>query len=160
MIHADLRTVVVAQRGARFKPFGSIETHGGRGHGDMALPRTGNRLLAARFFVGFNVDGKPHWTQKDLIRMFTQMRQRQGRTAGATFMTQRGIWQPVGAKLTPDEKGAQVVVLNEDQLNKPQFIREMVDIGEELARRMKQGEIFLDIQKAGVVDKSFTVTGD
>jgi hypothetical protein len=122
--------------------------------------RTGSRLLSARFLVGFNVHGEHHWTEDDLIRFFIEIREKQGRSAGATFLSQRGIWQPIGGRREPDEEGAQIIILNEDELDERTFIDEMASLGEELARRMDQDAIYLDIQRAGLVIESLSLTQD
>ena len=170
-IDADMRPITIVERPggpARFRPIGRIRVISSeaakevprRWYGDARTERKGARLLAARFLVGFNVDGKPRWTEDDLIELFVKIRQKQGRSAGATFIAQRGIWQPVGGLRQPDERGAQIVVLNDDGIDKVTFIEEMSAMGEELARRMKQDAIYLDIQNAGRVIRALVLTGD
>jgi len=146
-LHADLRPITVQEKG-RFKPGGPIQSHGARPHiVSGRRPRVGTQLLSARFLVGFNVHGRPHWTEDDLIRFFIEVRERQGRSSGASFLTQRGIWQPLGGRREPDEQGAQIIILNEDGLDEETFVDEMAALGEELARLMDQDAIYLDIQK-------------
>lgn|SRR5574341_423928 len=154
-LHADLRPIVI--RGKRFRPEGRLRSHGTQNVSGRTQ-RTGTRLLAARFLVGFNVHGKPHWTEDDVIQMFVELREKQGRSAGASFLTQRGIWQPLGGRREPDEQGAQILVLNEDELDETTFIDEMASLGEELCRRMDQDAIYLDIQRAGLVIESLILT--
>lgn len=173
-IHADIGPIVIRGKG-RFKPVGPIYIRGkdhfkpegrsrisGPDHGVVAArrERTGTRLLAARFLVGFNVNGKPHWTEEDLIRLFVEIRETQARSAGATFLSQRGIWQPFGGRREPDEQGAQIVIMNEDELDEKTFTDEMVFLGEQLARAMDQDAIYLDIQRSGLVIASFSLTQD
>jgi hypothetical protein len=157
-LHADLRPISIAGKG-RFKPEGRFRTHGS-GELSGRTERTGTRLLTARFFVGFNVHGKPHWTEDDLIKFFIEIREKQGRSSGASFLTQRGIWQPLGGRREPDEQGAQIIVLNEDGLDEKTFVNEMAALGEELTRKMDQDAIFLDIQKSGQVIEAMTLTQD
>ena len=158
-INADLGPIVIPEKG-RFVPQGRPQVHGGTLTVSGRTERTGASLLAARFLVGFNVGGKPQWAEDDLIRMFVEIRQEQGRSAGASFLSQRGIWHPLGGKREPDELGAQILVMNEDRLDKQTFIDEMSSLGEELTRRMDQDAIYLDIQRAGRVIKSFVLTQD
>lgn len=159
-LQANLRPVTIAEKG-RFRPIGRHTIHGTREHFMSARKqRTGNRLLAARFLVGFNVHGRPHWSEDDLIKFFVEIRDKQKRPAGATFLTQRGIWQPLGGRREPDEQGAQILILNEDNLDEETFIDEMSALGEELCRKMDQDAIYLDVQKAGVVIESLELTQD
>ena len=159
-LQANLRPVTIAEKG-RFRPIGRHTVHGPREHFLSARrQRTGNRLLSARFLVGFNVHGHSKWTEEDLIEFFVEIRAKQKRSAGASFLTQRGIWQPLGGHREPDEQGAQILVLNEDQLDQEVFIDEMSALGEELCRKMDQDAIYLDVQKAGVVIESLELTQD
>lgn len=160
-IKADLGPITIPDKG-RFRPQGPLHVHGDKKILVVSarVRRTGVRLLTARFLVGFNVHGSPRWTEDDLIRMFVEIRASQGRSAGASFLTQRGVWQPIGGRREPDEQGAQIIVLNEDSISKATFIDEMASLGEELVRRMDQDAIYLDIQKAGLVIESLTLTAD
>jgi hypothetical protein len=159
-LQADLRPITIPEKG-RFRPVGRHTVHGPKEHFLSARKqRTGNRLLSARFLVGFNVHGHPHFTEEDLIKFFVEIRSKQNRSAGASFLTQRGIWQPLGGRREPDEQGAQILVLNEDQLDQETFIDEMSALGEELCRKMDQDAIYLDIQKSGVVVESLELTQD
>jgi hypothetical protein len=148
-LYADLRPIAIPEKG-RFKPVGPLREHGSsRVSGRQS--RTGSQLLAARFLIGFNVNREPRWTESDLIQFFIAIREAQGRSAGATFFSQRGIWQPLGGARDPDEEGAQILILNEDGLDEEAFTDEMATLGEELARKMEQDVVLLDIQKRGVV---------
>jgi len=154
---ADLGPISIPGKG-RFIPAGRIRTHGVRYAVSARVERTGVRLLTARFLVGFNVGGKPHWTEDDLIRFFVEIREKQERSAGASFISQRGIWHPLRGRREPDEQGAQILVINEDRLTERAFTDETATLGEELTRRMDQDAVYLDIQKAGRVIKAFTLT--
>jgi len=156
---ADLGPITIPGKG-RFKPVGPIRTYGARHIVSARLERTGARLLSARFLIGFNVRGEPHWAEDDLIRFFVEIREKQGHPANATFSAQRGIWQPLRGHREPDEQGSQILVINEDALTERVFINEMAALGEELTRRMDQDAVYLDVQKAGRVIKSFTLTRD
>jgi hypothetical protein len=191
---ANLRPVIIAEKG-RFRPEGRPRTHG---------TVSGMRPLAGRFLPSFHVDGKPRWTEDDLIKFFVEIRDKRPRSAGAGFLTQRGIWQlDRGRQLTttvefdlekdgrhiaevlelpgclaygqthseadtrvrelasqiradqPDEEGAQILVMNEREFDEKGFFEVMAPLAEDLALRMDQDLVFLEIQKSGQVIGSY-----
>lgn len=154
-IPANMGAVTIRDRGAvlRFNPVGLVEVYGQ----NPVVRRTGRALLAARLFVGFNVGSKPTWTVNTLAKRVLAIRKAQGRAAGASFVIQKGIWQEVG-KPPVKEDSAQVIIINDEGLDRPQFTTDMIDLAEQLARGMKQDSIYLDIQNKGIVIDSLTVT--
>jgi hypothetical protein len=157
--HANLEATTLhgAERSVRFKPVGKIQAHGDFSRENPATRRTGNKLIAARLFVGFNVDNRPVYTLEDVIDIFVRVREEQKRDAGASFLLQKGIYQPRGSART-EEDSAQIVVFNDEALPQEDFAQEMIELAEALAREMDQYEVYLDIQNKGITVESFTIT--
>jgi len=134
----------------RFRPEGHLHEIGLQEN--PVVKRTGAKLLAGRFFVGFNVGGSPRWTVDDVIDVFSDLR-----TGGASFIVQRGIYAPEkGQKI--EEQSAQILVFNDEGLSRKAFTDTMISLAEELVVRLEQDEIYLDIQNRGVTVDSYSVT--
>ena len=113
-------------------------------------------LWGARLIVGLNVGKKPTWTIKDVIRVVKEIRLAQAGDAGSSLLLQHGMYSWVDKKgklQTTQEKSVQVIVINFAELQTPQkkFEKQMVYLGEELARRFKQQVVPIEVQKNGIV---------
>jgi hypothetical protein len=151
--HAHMGELVVVTcegRRLRFKQKGTAKSYGAKPN--PAIRREGPRLLAARFLVGFNVGGKPKWKLDDLIEVVTDYHK-----GGMSFVAQKGVWAPLDGP-RDEEDSAQVIIMNDAGVDKTPFVDGMVTLGETIASRLQQSEVFLDIQERGIVTDSFTVT--
>jgi hypothetical protein len=130
-----------------FKPRGSVKPYAQL----WKWRRTVDQLLAARLVVGLNVGDKPTWSFEDVIKAVTDIRK-----GAASFIAQRGVYAPqVGPRV--EEDSVQIIIFNDVGVNREAFTDEMIVLGEELAGKLKQEEIYLDIQNRGIVEDSFTV---
>ncbi len=116
-------------------------------------------LWAARLLVGLNVGKKPKWTIKDIIPVVREIRLAQVGDAGASVLLQYGIYtwfDKKGERQTTDEKSAQVIIINFSHLGvaPKTFEGQMVELGEQLARRFKQQVIPIEMQRNGIVQWS------
>ena len=113
--------------------------------------------LAARFFVGLNVGNTLTWTPKDVADIVWRERKRQGQNGSTSILSQLGIYESASGERV-EEPSVQVVVL--DLANEPeeQFLREMTEVGEALARELRQETVILELQRAGIVQRVYTVT--
>lgn len=141
----------------RFVPKGKLRAIGEWAEENPAKKRSGNALLAARFFVGFNVGNEPTYTIEDVVEFFAEIRNEQDRDAGASFLIQKGIYQPRGGSRT-EEDSAQIIVFNDEGIDEEVFTDEMIVVAEKLAKKMKQEVVILEIQKRGVTVDAYTVT--
>lgn len=136
---------------------------------DESAPSRGVRML-----VGFNVGIVKTWTMKDVVDIVFRLRRRQvadaikggyakphpqGGDVGATFIAQSGLWQQVHVKKPYPEPGAQVVIMNIIHERHEEFRKDMVEIAEELARKLKQQAVMLELQEHGVTKRTLTIVG-
>jgi hypothetical protein len=114
-------------------------------------------LWSARLLVGLNVGKKPKWTIEDIIPVVQEVRLAQVGDAGASLLLQYGIYtwtDEKGRRQTTDEKSAQVIVINYVGVAEKKFEQQMVELGEELARRFKQQVVPIEVQRNGIVQWS------
>lgn len=160
IIPADIRQARwQGPRGKRgtFRPNGTVQLVGARtAIENPAAWSSDEPLQAARLFVGFNVGAKPRWKLDDLVRVVKRARKAQGHAPDASFLVQKGIYTRKSGE-TVTEDGAQVVVLNTEGDAQPAFQREMVELAEAIATTLKQEEVILELQRGGVVQRTFGV---
>ena len=153
-IHGNLGPVVYRKGNyaVGFIPRGSMYQSGRRtrASGDYAVK--GRGLLTGRIVVGFNVGAKTVWRLQDLVKAVRTIREAQGRTAGATFLAQRGIYQTAVKGKLVQEPGAQIIIQNIwDLAPKAAFIKDMRGIAKKLTVMLKQESVLLEVQKGGRV---------
>lgn len=134
---------------------------------DSAAPTHG-----ARIFVGFNVGIVAKWKLQDAMDIVFRVRLRQVKRAiklgyatphpaggdiGATFLAQRGLWQPVKTRKAHPEDGAQVIIMNIIHEKKSEFQNDMVEIAEALARELEQQAVLLEFQVNGAVKRTLLI---
>jgi hypothetical protein len=140
-----------------FSPNGKLYVHGEE---ERLTPNVKNwsakkALYAARIIVGFNVGRKPRWTMDDVVRIVRRVRKQQVGDPASTFVLQRGIYTHTetedGERLTVDEKGAQIFLLNTPELGTSVtvFKKQMEDLAEILATDLRQEAVILEIQRGG-----------
>lgn len=134
--------------GGSFRPYGDLYFVGA-----LRNPRIWQSPggLAARIIVGFNVGDKPKWELKDVIPIVKRVRKEQGYPPNSTFVLQEGLYQHrEPEKGVVQEKGTQVIIIDEWGTPPEQFDREMVELAETLARELQQKEVILEIQERGI----------
>lgn len=116
-------------------------------------------VQAARLFVGFHVGGKPRYEIDDLIPIVREMRRRQApHDPSATFIAQRGIYRYRGTGKIIEEKGAQVMIFDFMDTAPETFREQMIRLAEEIAKRLRQELVIVEIQRNGVVTSTIGVS--
>lgn len=144
----------------RFRPTGEVLLVG-----DEAAYKRNNRewtdksgeLLAARFFVGFNVGLKPTWSMDDVVALVERTRRKQKAKPDSTFLAQRGLYTGDAGELV-DESGAQIIILNLSGLAAKAFTKQMEELADIIVHELKQERVIVEIQQAGVVKETFSWT--
>jgi hypothetical protein len=142
-----------------FRPNGKLLVVGPEVANANLAPRwsTSGGMWSARIFVGFNVGGKARWDIDDLIKVVKRVRKKQERSPDASFVAQKGIYTSTATGTTVEENGAQVIILNTAGAKAKDFVAEMLALAEEIARALKQEEVIMEIQRAGLVKKTYGV---
>lgn len=105
-------------------------------------------VLSARIFVGLYVDGKPKWTQGQVVAYVKKIWRHE-----ASFIAQDGLWTDRGV-LKP-EKSTQVVLLNIDadggkiHQTRASFEAAVGKLAQGLQKVFKQKLVVVDIQSNG-----------
>lgn len=126
---------------------------------NMAEPVRGEHQLQAKIIVGFNVGSKQRWHMRDLENTVLRIRKAQGLTAGATFLSQRGIYQTrVGGPLVR-ENGGQVILLNIwDGLAPRAFVDRVRSLAVGLVKKLHQDSVIVEVTRGGRVVKQWVET--
>lgn len=143
-----------------FRPNGPMTLEGRRA--DFAENPTGwssrAPIYAARIFVGFNVGPRPRWTMSDVVQIVKRVRKGQVGSPDATFLYQRGLYTSKEDRSVVDEKGAQIIILNLSGATVKEFRAQMIELGEEIAEKLRQEEVIVEIQKGGVSKETIGIT--
>jgi len=115
-------------------------------------------IYAARIFVGFNVGPRPRWSMGDVVQIVKRVRKGQVGSPDATFLYQRGLYTSKEDSSIVDEKGAQIIILNLSGATVKEFRRQMIELGEEIATKLRQEEVIVEIQKGGVSKETIGIT--
>jgi hypothetical protein len=144
---------------------GFFQPNGGMtrvGDADLESNPTGwssrSPIYAARIFVGFNVGPKPRWAMTDVVRIVKRIRKKQVGSPDATFLYQRGLYTSKKDDSVVDEKGAQIIILNLIGASVPEFRAQMLELAEEIATKLKQEEVIVEIQRGGISKETVGVT--
>ncbi len=164
IIHADPRTAFWtspdgSHKGA-FRPNGKTQFIA---VGDDYEPNNKQRFpggsgLAGRVFVGFNVGPTPTYSIGFLISIVKKVRAKQSRSPNSTFVAQTGVYQSSKTGETVTEDGAQVIIVDQDNLTPKAFEDEMEFLAETIAREMSQESVMLEIQHRGMSKDMFEIT--
>lgn len=115
-------------------------------------------IYAARLFVGFNVGARARWTMNDVVRIVKRIRKAQVGNPDATFLYQRGLYTSKRDESVVDERGAQIIILNLVGASVPEFRQQMIALGEEIATKLRQEEVIVELQRGGVSKETIGVT--
>jgi hypothetical protein len=133
-----------------FRPRGRIERVGERQNPRLwGSGREGE--LAGRLFVGFNVGEDPVWSVDDLIPIVRRVRERQTGDPSASFVMQKGIYRHRSTTDIVEEDGAQVILFADSPDDA--FREQLVELGEEIARRLDRESVLVEIQRNGVTQR-------
>jgi filamentous hemagglutinin family protein len=136
-------------------------------HKDTATPnpdpRTwrepGGKTLAARLFVGFNVQGQPTWSMDDLIRVVRDVRLAQGKPTDSSFLAQKGIYTSQVSGQLEVEEGAQVILINLSGDSVEAFTDQIIELAEAIAGAFDQEVVIAEIQEGGRVIETVGAAG-
>lgn len=143
-------------RGRRFKPTGPLVP---QSRSQELARREPLSRLSARFFVGLNVGTETKWTERDVVDAVVRIRRAQGATPGASILSQLGIYEDQQRRII-NEPSVQIIIIDFDGVPQDAFTKEMIALGEQLARELQQETVLLEIQKRGVVEDQYTLTPD
>lgn len=143
--------------GGSFRRKGPLHYHGL--HPNRTRWRSADPMLAARMFVGFNVADEPTYSIDHLIGVVRDARTLQGREPSSSFLYQRGIYAHEAGGDVVEEDGAQVIILNTSGLPAEAFRTEMLEVAEQIARKMDQEEVIVELQRGGVTEEVIGVGG-
>lgn len=140
----------------RFKPRGRLVCYE---RGALANPveRISGGGYAARLFVGLKVGQKTAYKIADVIAIVRRVRKAQGRSADASILAQKGIYEDRSGDLVV-EPSVQVVIIDLAGLPKSEFVSDMKELAESLRKKLKQETVVLEVQRRGVVTDVFSVT--
>lgn len=121
----------------------------------------------ARLIMGFNVGIRPTWDVENVIKAFFKLRYEQlerafaegyatpnkdGGDIGASFVVQRGLWQPlIGGKTPYPEPGCQILCLNTVREKPDYFEIDMEYVAEMLATEFAQDAVIVEHQRGGKI---------
>ena len=126
-----------------------------------AMPNPAKRLggggFSARIFVGLNVGTRKGYSVDDVVDLVWKVRKRQKRTADASILAQKGIYEDFkGRRIV--EPSVQIIIIDLSGEKKRAFVDEMEELAEELCTKLKQETVILEIQKKGIVTDVYSVT--
>jgi len=114
-------------------------------------------VWAARLFVGFNVGETPVYTIQDLMDVVREVRQKQVGDPSSSFVTQKGLYLHRDTGQLVKEPGAQVIIINLSSTPE-QFEKEMIALAEEIAERLNQEEVILEMQHNGISQETLGIS--
>ena len=139
-----------------FRPKGRLRTYE-KGARTNPVTRLSSGGLSARLFVGLKVGQRTAYKVDDVIAVVRRVRKRQGKSADASILAQKGIYEDRSGDLIV-EPSVQIVIIDLAGEKKPAFVSDMKKLAEELRRKLKQETVILEIQKSGVVKDVYSVT--
>jgi len=142
-------------QGGSFRPNGARSGYGEEGARlakNFTRWSSNEMILAARIFVGFNVGQEPVYTLEDLVEIVKNARWAQTGDPSSTFIAQRGVYRHEGGEVV-EEDGAQVIILNTEEMPYKEFVDQMITLAEAIAERMKQEEVIVEIQRGGITQQ-------
>lgn len=143
--------------GGSFHPRGQLLRVGVR---ENPSRDSSKNTLAARLFVGFNVDGEPVWDLDDLIEVVGRIRLDQGRQPDASFLAQRGVYSHTHTGEVVTEDSAQIILIDMSGQSINDFADEMVDLADQICLEMSQETVIVEIQRNGVTKVTHFVGPD
>lgn len=114
--------------------------------------------FSARLFVGFNVGMETVYEMSDLVSLVRRVREEQIDDPSSSFVYQHGIYRHHDGDVV-EEPGAQVIIINMSATPE-QFVAQMVELAEVIAREMSQEEVVVEIQRNGIVQRVLGVSGE
>jgi len=110
---------------------------------------------AARLFIGLNVGETPKWKPEDVMNRIYKIRKKQKASGDMSVLTQLGIYEDSEGRRI-DEESVQVILL--DLSDDPNFVKNILDLADELRGELEQERIIVEIQKGGVVQDVYSAT--
>lgn len=139
----------------RFIPRGRLKCYES-GAFQNPVTRLSGGGYSARLFVGLKVGKRTAYKVDDVIAVVRRVRKRQGKSADASILAQKGIYEDRSGELIV-EPSVQVIIIDLSGEPKATFVRDMQQLAEELRSKLRQEVVILEIQKSGVVKDVFSV---
>ena len=122
---------------------------------------------AARFFVGLDVkvngESVPRYSLEDVLEFVVDVRNEQGADPSSSYIAQRGVFRHCPDKdsqcVVAREHSVQVVIIAPTGETPKQFRQNMLQLAEALAVQFEQEEVILQVQKNGIQEQVYGVTG-
>ena len=149
--------IVLWKKGS-FIPSGKLRFVGGQKAYGNPWVLESTETWGARIIVGLNVRDEPKWTIGDLVKITRALREEQQANPGATFIAQKGVYKHKSGQRTVEEDGGQVIILNLDGTPADKFLKQMLQLGEMIAKNFDQESVILESQMNGIVQGTYTVT--
>lgn len=113
-------------------------------------------ILAARISVGLSVGNHPTWTVSDTIAVTKRVLLAQDRDPGASFISQRGIYQSETGEIV-EEESVQIVIYNVGQVANDVFRSGIIKLAKEFVRALKQERVYIEFEHHSVTKEFVTV---
>lgn len=140
-----------------YHPTGKLREHGSA-HRQNPASILSKKTIAARVFVGLSVKNKPKWSANDVIKIVSAERKRQVGDPSASFLSQIGVYQHHDSGEIVREKSVQIVLIDTHGTSLPEFTKQVTELGELLAKKLKQESVIVDVQVNGVSRSVWWVT--
>jgi hypothetical protein len=115
--------------------------------------------LAARFFVGLNVAPGVAPCARRIFTTALTTSCSVHLVSVPSILSQLGIYEDQQRRII-NEPSVQIIIIDFDGIEQDAFTKEMIALGEQLARELEQETVLLEIQKRGVVEDQYTLTPD
>ena len=115
-------------------------------------------VLSARLFFGFGAGANPSWSIEDVLPIVKRVRKEQIGATDSAICYQKGVLSHLEKDTTVTEDGVQIIILNlQEAVTKEQFEDQLVELGEAIARELKQRQIVVEMQKNGLFQSTMGI---
>lgn len=85
----------------------------------------------------------------DVVKIVRSIRTKQSGDPSSTFVAQRGIYKHSDSDMVVDEPGAQIILIDSHGTKMREWRHEMMELAEDIAKKLQQESVVLEIQKNG-----------
>lgn len=123
----------------------------------------GEKVWAVRIIVGLNVGKTPTYSIGHVVELVRRIRVGQNSFPDASFLIGKGMYSSETTG-TVKEDAVQVIILNvppaSETESSRQFLKNMLDLAEELRSSMQQEEVIAEFQHGGIPVFTTGIVGD
>jgi hypothetical protein len=159
--NVDLRQAVchLGDHTVVFRPRGKITCHDSKALRAEASKAFSKGGLSARILMGLSVGEESTYTVDDVIDAIKTIRKRQKLSPNASIISQKGIYEDKKHRIIVEDS-VQIVIIDMDELTYKEFVKQIIDLAEEMVDEFEQEGIVVEFQKKGVVKELYEVTPD